>query len=87
MKPYAIKQSPCPVCGYVPECAYKPHDPGKGPQPGQIGLCFKCGEALVFKEDMTLEVASLNDIMALSEGGRESLELYQHAIREARPLG
>lgn len=85
MNTHRVKKSVCPTCGYEPDCGSRSNSP-EGPEPGDIGLCFKCGEVLVYGEDGGLTIAGLDDTMGLSEKESAALDRIQALIRSERPV-
>jgi hypothetical protein len=85
--PNPLPVSTCPVCGYQMDAATCPGNDEARPGPGDVGLCFKCGEVMTFQEDKTLRLATLTDLGTLSEVESKLLTQAQALIREKRPLG
>ncbi len=77
--------SACPSCGYKIEEATFIGKKTKKPKPGDFSLCFKCGEILCFKPDLTVRAAELNDLVNLSPENSAMLDRAQKAIRTFRP--
>jgi hypothetical protein len=45
---------PCPYCGYTLNAATPAKEGEPGPSPGDISLCFNCGEILVIDEGLVI---------------------------------
>lgn len=82
-----LPESTCPICGYMFDAASHPIDENATPKPGDLSLCLKCGELMVFKADMTLVQAGFKDVMDLKTKEFMLLSRTQKLIREKRPLG
>lgn len=80
----------CPVCGYQTDCASRvvnvSGDSG-APRPGDLTLCFKCGEILIFDEDLKSRTACLDDLLGMDDAQSAVLDRLQKKIRSERPLG
>ena len=87
MKHYqTAPRATCPTCGYVMDCQTSVSTPQRPPTPGDIAVCLKCGEALVFGKDLILTAATLNDLLPLFPAERIRLGRAQKIIREKRFL-
>lgn len=88
MKTFYTPKSVCPTCGYVVDAASIAVGPEscRPPSEGDISLCFKCGEVMVFRDDLSLRLALLDDLLGLTSEARETLEMAQRRIREERPV-
>ncbi len=53
-----MKASDCPTCGADLNAATAMSDPESSPSPGDLSLCIKCGELLVFDQDIKLALMS-----------------------------
>lgn len=50
-----IPESRCPKCGYPMNRADDPqHKRAREPEPGDLSICMKCGELLMFRNDLCL---------------------------------
>ena len=79
-----MKADRCPGCSKkldavteIPKGNYKP-------RPGDISICFYCGQILVFDFDLKLQVAQLNDLMTLSPWQHRMLDQAQSKIKRRR---
>lgn len=82
--------SKCPICGYEVNSASKPttvFGERDQPVPGDLSICLKCGELLVFQRDMRLVMANLDDLHGLDDRDMKTMEITQDKIRRERPLG
>lgn len=78
-----LPESVCPTCKYVMDAATD----SKGihrPSAGDFSVCAKCGEIMLFNEDLTLCEATLSDLMCLPSDIEAQLLHVQRIIREAR---
>lgn len=86
-----LPKSACPTCGYEVDDASRPVNVNPGerdkPVPGDLSLCLKCGEVLVFQEDMHLSLANLKDFEGIEDYEMKMMDRAQKLIREMRPLG
>lgn len=90
MSTVELPVSTCPTCGYQVDSASKPitvFGERDQPVPGDLSICLKCGELLVFQRDMRLVIANLDDLNGLDERDMSMMELAQDKIRRERPLG
>lgn len=76
----------CPHCDHPLDAATRVGDNFR-PKPGDITICLKCSEILVFQPDMTVRLAFLNDLLNLPKEEARLLEKGQALIRRKRPLG
>lgn len=87
-----LPESQCPTCGYKVGAASVGADVCESnnprhPQPGDLSICFKCGELLVFGRDLRLSLASINDVIDLDKKEFGIIEMHQAKIRKERPMG
>lgn len=54
------------------------------PRPGDFSLCGKCGEILVFSDNLTQRAADLNDLLTLGQNEGHQLTVVQQVIRQHR---
>lgn len=54
-------------------------------KPGDMAVCFKCGEILVFTDDLGLRQSDLNDMAKIAPFERENLGRAQRLVRRDRP--
>lgn len=73
----------CPVCGYHVDSAADIEGDSQ-PSPGDVSICFKCGEILVFNPDLTQSQAPLDSLLKLSPKQRDLLTKAQKMIRRER---
>lgn len=72
----------CMECGYVLECATHPEDDNIRPEPGNLSICFNCGNLGIYTEGMfirNLEEQELEEIKEDRETWEYILNL-QHKI-------
>lgn len=87
-----LPASKCPVCGYTVDDAssvsevYDTEDDRKFPVPGDLSLCLKCGEVLVFDQTMHMAQAGIDDFEGVSPLDLKAIELLQAKIRAERPI-
>lgn len=91
MNEYSTRGLPpckCPTCGYKMDAATPAYFNAKvSPRPGDLSLCMKCGEMLVFTESLTIRILELNDMLQLKAVTQKELTNAQKLIREKRILG
>jgi hypothetical protein len=78
----SVPRGKCPTCGYSLEAVTMIGGDQKSPRVGDFSVCFGCGEILVFKKNLSLRLAELNDLAALPKVESELLTNAQSAIRE-----
>jgi hypothetical protein len=83
-----LATSICPTCKYEMSAATS-IEPGKSrqPIPGDISLCLKCGEVLVFNQKLAVEIALLTDMLDMSDQQQALIAKAQRIIREQRYVG
>jgi len=74
-----LPSSACPVCGTLLDAATG--KTGTRPKPGDLTLCIKCGEILIFEDDMFLKVAPAQVLESLSREKYEYVRRIQRNIR------
>jgi hypothetical protein len=77
----------CPKCGY--SFNHTSNLTGKGrPKPGDITLCMRCGQILLFRPDLTVELAADEQavLAELKPEARRKLVLARFAIILIGPL-
>lgn len=86
MNVFRLKPSTCPTCKRKLDAAdYADDSEGRGPQPGDFTICFRCGEELRFTEDMGLKKASFEEISrAVLKGELDPEQLNQSRRLVAR---
>ena len=75
-----IKPSICPTCGKILD-AVSAEDGTGSPEPGDITVCFYCGEILNFSDDMILEKISQELIDSFEKDFKDELLFIQKQIR------
>ena len=85
--PKNLPLSKCPTCGYSFNDATMIGDEYAVPRPGDLSVCFKCGEALVFQPDLSLVIADLDSFEGLEPVEHDLMSSLQFKIRKERPLG
>ena len=79
-----MKVDHCPGCGKKLDAATEIPQGQRQPKPGDILICFKCGDVLVFGKDLKLQVAQLNDLLGLSASQHRMIDQAQAFIRKRR---
>jgi hypothetical protein len=75
----------CPTCGYTLDAASPmPSNDREAPSPGDVALCFGCGEVLFFDLQMKHQVLPTLRLEALDEDLRETIRIGQTQIRALR---
>lgn len=88
-----LPKSKCPVCGYEVDDAssmskaYDIQDNRDFPVPGDLSLCLRCGELLVFDQTMHLVQAGIDDFDGVNTKDLKAIEFIQAKIRKQRPVG
>lgn len=75
----------CP-CGYLFDRATHIENPAEKPSEGDLSVCFECGRALRFGEDLRPVALTQPEIDALDEGWRAALARAQRAVANFRKL-
>lgn len=76
-----VKDTLCPTCKNKLDAATGILDQSWVARPGDMSVCFHCGEILTFTADMDLRLADLNDMMEVPEDYKHVLEAAQRSIR------
>lgn len=79
-----LPPSACPSCGHLMDAAMCISKPAGRPEPGDLSLCLKCGEILVYADQLKLRTAELNDLMRLDKKRGRRLSRAQTLIRFKR---
>jgi hypothetical protein len=66
------------------DAATCPEEPAAKPSVDDLSVCIKCGELLVFQDDLTLRPMELNDMLSLDEATKNELLKVQSIIRKLR---
>jgi C4-type Zn-finger protein len=77
----------CPVCQYHMDAVTATVAVPRAPGPDDITICAKCGEFLIFDQDMKVRSMDLHDMLKVSPEGQAQMSMMQALIREQRPLG
>lgn len=86
LETFKIPLSICPVCGHKMDCASEPARGGHPPKAGDLGLCLKCGEILVYGDDQKLRQAGVDDLLEIPPHIEDYLNKWQAKIRAERPI-
>jgi hypothetical protein len=76
-----MPRSNCPMCHKSVDAATAAEGILVRPNPGDISICFYCGEVLTFDPQMQLVPCDLNGMLALTEDQRQLVGLMQSRIR------
>jgi hypothetical protein len=60
------------------------NDDSVRPKVGDVSLCLKCGEILVYGDEMILREAQIPDMLKLDEHAKQLLTKAQRLIRSNR---
>jgi hypothetical protein len=72
----------CPVCGYELDAATCASDKVSRPKPGDVSICFKCANILVFDADMKLREPMSKEMIGIMED--ETVALLVERLRKRR---
>lgn len=72
-----LPSSPCPKCKYIMDSASGMGHESTLPKPGDFGCCVRCGEPLVYQDDLQVRSATLIDLEGLRT---ENPEGYQSLV-------
>ena len=72
----------CPVCGAVLSASTALGHRDAKPLPGDYSLCLQCGAVLIYKFDLTMRVASHEDLAKLDYDNLVVLHQAQMARRK-----
>lgn len=76
----------CPTCEYEVDAAMCIGGTDVRPSVGDITLCLKCGEILIFDEDMKVRLPLVVELMNLPPHTEHTLTIAQETIRRERPI-
>jgi hypothetical protein len=79
-----LPESKCPTCGYVMDSATCIEKKAYRPKPGDLSICLKCGEILIFKADLRADLPDVADLLNMPKETEELLMRAQRTIREQR---
>jgi hypothetical protein len=75
----------CPACGYVLDaCTGVPGNESERPSPGDVALCFGCGEVLYFDVQMKHQLFPKLRLEGLEPELLTIIRVGQEAIRSRR---
>lgn len=80
-----LKTTPCPTCHYEMDAATCT-DGDHRPKSGDMSVCAKCGEILIFDDDVVPRIPTLSELITLPEDVSAQLNHVQNAIRRERPI-
>lgn len=75
----------CPVCNHRFDTHTSANGLGVSPSPGDISVCLYCAMPLVFREDLSLAEATVQDLANLDKETIRVLNRTQQFIRLRRP--
>lgn len=81
-----VPESKCPACGHVVDRATLPGDESVSPRAGDFSVCIECGGVLVFRSDLTVDVANIAELLYAGPETRKMLGRVQAAIAEAKKV-
>ncbi len=83
MKTWRCSPRPCPNCGRQADSAstIDPNSSAAAPVPGDLTVCFGCGEVLTFGPDMDLLLAVASDLDELDPSDLRNVRLMQQYVR------
>jgi len=77
----------CPTCSYKMDASTCiTRGTKKEPLPGDFTLCARCGEILVYDQNLVPTIATISDILDAGEENSRLLDKLQKAIRRDRPI-
>ena len=83
MKTTRTPATPCPTCGYKMDAASCPYS-GETPSPGDPSVCLKCGELLVFSDEMVPRRPTARELLNFQLN--PVWPKIEHTIRAVRTL-
>lgn len=82
---YAMPDDRCPACGHdFNACAPCPNAEQTAPSPGDVVLCFECGEVLFFDEQLHHRIMPRDVFERLEPEFQEFIRVGQETTRERR---
>jgi hypothetical protein len=85
MPEHHIPVQPCPCCDYKIDAASNAKGGGKSPVPGDLSICINCGTLLMFKDDLSHEIADPAMLAKLSDETKIVLQKLMAAWRQVKP--
>lgn len=82
-----VPLSPCPKCNYRLDAATLVRPGTALPKPGDFTICLRCGEVLIFGDELALRVAMANDVRAAGPEVMAEIRRVSRAVRRLDPLG
>ena len=65
---HRIPESACLGCGYKIDASGSPDGrPTKGPQPGNLSICLRCGAVMAYAEDLSLRPLTDDEVREISQ--------------------
>ena len=81
LKDYIVPECVCPGCGARNDRATGTVN---APTPGDYSVCVSCVQVLLFNDDLTLRLATPEDMDEMSEACRQKLMVYVMAINKVK---
>ncbi len=76
----------CPVCKYEMDAATCISEKKAKPSEGDLTLCLKCGEILIYGPEFKLGIPEIKDLFNLPSETSELLMRAQTLVRQERPI-
>ena len=76
----------CESCGYTLDAATGCQGDNP-PKSGDITVCLRCAELMVFNEDLTLRRANIDDLLELDEETSKDLDRIVQMTKSVRNIG
>lgn len=82
---YRTRKSACPCCHRTLDGATKIHGENTAPAAGTLSVCFYCGSFLIFTEDLSMRLMTLEEVGALPDEVRNLLVRARNVAKEVNP--
>ncbi len=80
---YTCTDARCPACGHQLDGACDPIGDAR-PKPDDISVCIECASVLAYNADLTLRIASDDDLRALPPELLVRLALFRATVNHIR---
>jgi hypothetical protein len=85
MREFRIPKQKCPRCGYKLDATTSTSGDQK-PEPGDLSLCFECGQISVFTENDGMRVPTKDEELELSVDPRViRAQIFMRGIKRPNP--
>lgn len=86
MKSYRCIESLCPVCKERLDAASNAYQETSPPECGDVSICIYCASYLIFDENLSLQLLSVEDLLQLPDKILQQLTRARKELTPPSPL-